>query len=101
VTHSVWNRSCVANWYEQLSENRFHWEQVKHLIIRSTFINDTGTAGQEPLCAKHIKLEQLDLFRHIQHHDILAPGGPTAQTQKVCAGIKRKTRAELGNTTLY
>jgi hypothetical protein len=42
---AVWNRSCVANWYDrQLSENRFHWEQVKHPIIRPTFINDVGNA---------------------------------------------------------
>jgi hypothetical protein len=68
LTHAsaVWNRSCVSNWYDrQLSENRFHWEHVKHLIIRPTFINDVGTAGQEPLCTKHLKLEQLALFRHI------------------------------------
>ena len=58
ILHAVWNCSCFANWYDrQLSENRFHWEHVKHLVIRQAFINDAGTAGQEPLCAKHLKLE--------------------------------------------
>jgi hypothetical protein len=35
----------------------FHWEHVKHLVIRPAFINDAGTAGQAPLCAKHLQLE--------------------------------------------
>ncbi len=57
------NRSCFANWYNrQLFENRVHWEHVKHLVIRQAFINDAGTAGQKPLCAKHLKLEYLDIL---------------------------------------
>jgi hypothetical protein len=58
LPHAVCNPSCVANWYDrQLSENRFHWEHVKHLIIRLAFVNDAGTADKESLCAKHVKLE--------------------------------------------
>jgi hypothetical protein len=72
--HAVWNSSYFANWYDsQLSENQFHWEHVKHRVIRQAFINDVRIAGQEPLCAKHLKLEQLDIFRPIQHN--LAPDG--------------------------
>ncbi len=74
ILHAVWNRSCFANCYNrQLTENRFHWKHVKHLVIRQAFINDEGTAGKEPLCTEYLKLEQLDIFRHIQHN--LAPGG--------------------------
>jgi hypothetical protein len=68
---------CCQGWYDgQLPENRFHWEQVKHPIIRPALINDTGTAGQEPLCAKHLKFEQLDVLRQIQQN--FAPGGSSS-----------------------
>ncbi len=63
-----------TNWYDgRLSKKRFHLESLKHLIIRQALIHDTGTAVQEPLCAKLLKLEKLDIFRWIQHN--LAPGG--------------------------
>jgi hypothetical protein len=69
LPRAVWNRSCFANWNDRwLSENRFHWEHVKHLVIRLAFINDAGTVGQELLCAKHLPLEILDRFRHFQHN---------------------------------
>ncbi len=44
LPHAVWNRSCFPNWYDlQLSQNRFHWEHVKHQVIKPVFINDAGT----------------------------------------------------------
>ncbi len=60
LPHTIWNGTCIAciiaKWYDgQLSENRFYWEHVKHLNIRSGFKSDAGTAGQELLCAKFLK----------------------------------------------
>jgi hypothetical protein len=57
----IWNRSCIANWDDgQLAKYGFHWENVKHMAVLLALINvlhDTGTAIQNPLCAKKLKLE--------------------------------------------
>jgi hypothetical protein len=58
LPHGICNHSWVADWYDgQLSTNRFHFENEEHLIIGPALIHDTRTAVQEPLCAKHLKLE--------------------------------------------
>ncbi len=63
LPHGIWNRSCIANQNDgQLSENVFHWENVKQLTVLLALIHDTGTAIQKPLCAKTTKMERIRGF---------------------------------------
>jgi hypothetical protein len=59
---------------------------LQHLIIRPALIHDTGTAGKEPLCAKHLILELLDIFRQIEHN--LAPGGSSSYAHSTDTNAK-------------
>ena len=57
LAHCKRNGSSVTEWNDgQLAKNRRHWEDVKHLAVTLSLINNTGPAVQHPVCKQ---------FRHI------------------------------------